>query len=141
MGCTNGGVAGRNDADGGVHRDSDLPTIKWDDTESDNELTRIIDGIIGERIRLALENNKQNLLLKTTEMQLEKEKSEAFWKRISLWAKFFNTWSWISAFSFLVFFMGVTVGINVLPRGVVCRSEFSLCYWLRWDNRKTTPPE
>ncbi len=37
-----------------------------------------------------------------------------------------------------LFTSGLLIGINVLPKGVVCVNAYSPCYWLRFDEQKTT---
>ncbi|WP_182670761.1 hypothetical protein [Crocosphaera subtropica] len=104
-----------------------------------DELTQLIDGIIGERLRLALEQNQQYVEVEAKRIQVERERSKVFWKKVRTWASFINNWSWAAVIVVGSFSTGIYIGLNLLPSGVVCPSESSSCYWLRIDGRKTAP--
>ena len=115
-----------------------LKQIELPELNDEDDLTRFIDNLIIARLQLKVqeeekfvkvEEKKQKLLL-----QAEKRKKREQREKIDR----FNNWFMISVITVSLFGLGVLVGINLLPNGVVCPASHSPCYWLRFDGQKIT---
>jgi len=102
--------------------------------EETDDLTQFIDRLVSARLeqdkRLIENRQKQEKLLQLEEKRKKKHKQEKL--------ETINNWFFIFLISVGLFSLGLYVGINVLPEGVVCVNNYSPCYWLRFDNQKTT---
>ena len=102
-----------------------------------SELTRLIDSIIRERLIIAIQRETQWVEVQEKKRLLEVRNRQDFWKGVRKWGGLVNNWTWAVLLILGSFSLGLFIGLNVLPEGVVCPSEYSPCYWLRLDERKS----
>lgn len=115
----------------------DLPKLEQEkqieQIETD-DLTKFIDNMVSVRLlhdKQQIENRQNQEKLKQLEEKRKKRQRQEKLETI-------NNWFFVFLISTGLFCLGVFVGINVLPSGVVCVNIYSPCYWLRFDNQKTT---
>jgi hypothetical protein len=101
-----------------------------------DELARIVDGIIRQRLALALEQEQRWIAIQEKKRALEALKRRDFWNRCRRWSGFLNSWTWAVLLVLASFAAGIYVGLNVFPSAVLCPSEYSPCFWFRLDDEK-----
>jgi hypothetical protein len=101
-----------------------------------DELARIIDGIIQQRLLIALSEDEAHLQLQQQKLAMKSERRRKRWQAIKQWGNLINSWTWAVLLMGIVFSLGVQIGVNLIPKGVICSSRESLCYFLRFDGNK-----
>jgi hypothetical protein len=99
-----------------------------------DDLTRFIDRMVSVRLqhdKQLIENRQNQEKVKQLEQKRKKRQRQEKLDAI-------NSWFFISLISLTLLGVGVLVGINILPSGVVCPNNHSPCYWLRFDEQKVT---
>ena len=105
---------------------------------TEDDLTHFLDSLIKARMELKIEEEAQFVRTEQERQALEKEKERRNKKKNQERMESLNHWS----FGFLLvvgsFALGIHVGLNLLPSGVLCERSFSPCYWFRFDGKKMT---
>ncbi|WP_206818552.1 hypothetical protein [Chroococcus sp. FPU101] len=101
-----------------------------------DELARIIDGIIQQRLLIALSEDEAHFKLQQQKLAFESEKRRKRWQTIRRWTNLINSWTWAVLLMAIIFSLGIYLGVNLIPKGVICSSRESLCYFLRFDGNK-----
>jgi hypothetical protein len=101
-----------------------------------DELAYLIDGIIQQRLLIALAEEETHLQLQKKKLALLSEKQRKQWQAIKKWGELINGWTWAIFLMFLTFSLGLHTGLNILPKGVICEKRESFCYLLRLDDNK-----
>jgi hypothetical protein len=101
-----------------------------------DELARIIDGIIRQRLLIAIAEEEAHLGLQQRQLALLREKQHKHWQNLKKWGHLINSWTWAVILMALIFALGLHTGLNLLPKGVICEARESLCYFFRFDSNK-----
>ncbi|MEG3437856.1 hypothetical protein V0288_12080 [Pannus brasiliensis CCIBt3594] len=101
-----------------------------------DELARIIDGIIRQRLAIALSEEEASLALQQRKLALESERRRKRWQSFQKWGGLVNSWFLALVLITSAFALGLHTGLNLLPGGVICEVRDSLCYLLRFDSNK-----
>jgi hypothetical protein len=114
-----------------------MAAIPTGEIPAPDELARIIDGIIRQRLVIAISEDESHLKLEQQKLALQSERRRKRWQNLKKWGSFINSWTWATVLMGLIFGFGVHAGLNLVPKGVVCEARESLCYFLRFDGNKT----
>ena len=110
--------------------------VSTDEIPTPDELARLIDGIIRQRLLIAISEDAAHLKLQEQKLALVSEKRRKRWQYIKQWGQLINSWTWTVILMALIFAVGLHTGLNLLPKGVVCETRESFCYFLRFDGNK-----
>jgi hypothetical protein len=102
-----------------------------------DELAQLIDGIIQQRLVIAIAEEETHLKLQEQKLALQSEQRRKRWQAIKQWGNLINSWTWAVVLMTLIFALGLHTGLNLLPEGVVCETRDSLCYFLRFNGKKS----
>lgn len=108
-------------------RDSSAQSL---DTPTPVEITRIVDAIVRERLRIAVAEDQQKLRLDKERASLREASAKARHQRlvelVEAIANQLNTWIFILFYGCIM----VAVGIHI-PRAILCEHRGDLCYVMR----------
>ena len=113
-----------------------MESISTREIPAPDELARLIDGIIQQRLLIAISEAQTQLKLQEQKLALQSQKQRQRWQAVKKWGNLINSWTWAVVAIALIFCVGIHTGLNLLPKGVVCEVRESLCFFLRFDANK-----
>lgn len=87
-----------------------------------------------------LAENREYLQFQDRKREQVEARRRNRWKEIARWGRLANTWLSLSIFATFFLAIGIFVGLNALPEGVVCRGKYSACDLLRVSEGKRIIP-